>query len=89
VHQAFDEEWLSWQYGDPPKTFPRVADWADTISTFVRYGLPQDVIVASVETAMAGRTHGEYGEWRYFCGVCWRKIDALLARAEEIVEELP
>lgn len=34
-----------------------------------------DEVLTSIDTAMSTRTfYGQDAEWRYFCGICWKKI---------------
>lgn len=81
IREWFRFEWESWT--------PRVElpdGFVKTINHYLVHGLSTDEIVDSIEIAMTSPTpiHRKY---RYFCGVCNRKLDDLRMRAMEIVEE--
>lgn len=64
-----------------------VSEWQSIRMVYQR-GLP---VVEIAEAAAIARDNDNVkmsGVWRYFMGVCWRKIDALERRAEQIMAEI-
>lgn len=53
------------------------SDWERTFDQFIEAGLTAPVIADAARTAINAR-HVHYRDvWRYFCGICWRKIAEL------------
>ena len=79
---AFRTEWNRWE---PVEPLP--AGFGDSVRQFMRAGLEWEDIADSVEIAMSRHDiHGrEHGRFKYFCGVCNRKIDDIRKRADEIM----
>ena len=80
----FRAEWNRWEPAEP---LP--AGFAESVRQFMRAGLDWEDIVDSIEVAMSrhdirGREHGRF---KYFCGVCNRKIEDIRKRADEIMGE--
>jgi hypothetical protein len=71
VLAAFWDEWTSlnnqWAYPPP--------GWDETIEKFLAAGLDLDDLSAG--THKAATTYGvtQRNRWRYFCGICWRKVE--------------
>lgn len=80
---AFKDAWDRWTYsgGDP---IPLPDGWRASLGEFHAAGLPIAVIVEAVDITMA---RPRKDDWRYFCGVTWRKVDELIARTGEITRE--
>lgn len=80
--------WEAWKNG-AGETAPRPADWAQTVLRFLALGLPGEVIAESVKLAMANSKVPLDRVWRYFCGICWRRVDELqeIASAALIAQE--
>nr|WLJ25466.1 MAG: HNH endonuclease [Corynebacterium phage HS01] len=81
---AFRAEWNCWE-----PTEPLPAGFGESVLQFMRAGLDWEDIVDSIEIAMSrldirGR---ENGRFKYFCGVCNRKIEDIRNRADEIMGE--
>lgn len=79
---AFRAEWNRWEPAEP---LP--AGFAESVRQFMRAGLDWEDIVDSIEIAMSrhdirGR---ENGRFKYFCGVCNRKIEDIRKRADELM----
>lgn len=79
---AFRAEWNRWE-----PTEPLPAGFGDSVRQFMRAGLDWEDIVDSIEVAMSrhdirGREHARF---KYFCGVCNRKIEDVRKRADEIM----
>ena len=72
----FDECWREWTCGDG-EMVPRPDNWRDSVVRFVAAGLHMAVVLEALRTAMnAGHVRADR-TWRYFCGICWRRIDEL------------
>lgn len=64
----------------------RPGEWTATLDTFRHHGLPQTEIIDSF-WVMQGKDHvSDDSRWRYFCGICWRKITAIQQAAIAIIE---
>ena len=80
-----DDAWTSYhtQSGD----VWRPMDWRASVRQLRQAGLPVDAAVEAVAVAMGHRKIRNADVWRYFCGVCWRKLDQLQQIAAQIVQE--
>lgn len=75
--------------GDENRWLPD--DYEDSLQQLRATGLPDDEIRHAVEiTARKRRRLSSDDYWRYFCGVCWRKVDKLqeMARSLLAIEEV-
>lgn len=80
-YDLFDELWMS--YGEIE--VPRPADWRSSIDQFLAARVPREVVEEAVDIAM--RSHVTAPRvWRYFCGVVWRKVDAMREIAADVFE---
>lgn len=70
----------NWQWSYPPD------DWRPSVAKFVRMGVSVDDVERILLLAN-DRAYGYEHCWRYFCKVCWSEVDAIRARAGEIMEE--
>lgn len=63
-------------------------DWEPTIWDFFTAGLPVEEVTDAVQ--IAATKSGLYSRsiWRYFCGICWRKIEQIREAAQAIVTTL-
>jgi DNA-directed RNA polymerase subunit RPC12/RpoP len=83
----FDEKWLDWHYGDDKdNNIPRPNDWRESIKMMRAAGLDGQGFVDAIHIAMSSRASAD-GTWKYFCGVCWRKISEMQAVAQALVGE--
>lgn len=57
-----------------------------TVSEFYSAGLDMSELIDAMSIAMSNDRLSEDGIWRYFCGVCWRKVDALHEAARSLIE---
>ena len=81
LYAAFDSAWVvnigAYRY--------RPDDWRNNLVQFTRAGLSY----AEIEDAVfvTARKYGLVGSdyWRYFCGVCWRKVDKLNEVAKSLL----
>lgn len=58
----------------------------DTIIQFLKLGLSMEELQEAIEVAMFNDRIDEESIWKYFCGVCWRKVDALHDEASDLVK---
>lgn len=82
IQDSFREHWNQWEPQDPlPSGF------GDSVRQFMRAGLDWEDIVDSIEIAMSRRDirGRENGRFKYFCGVCNRKIEDIRKRADELM----
>ena len=75
----FDTLWT--EYAD----VPRPAAWPDTITRLVSLGLDLAVIEEAMLVAMRNTQVPASRVWRYFCGVCWRRIGELQDIARDVL----
>lgn len=90
-HDLFHKAWSDWLPGFNGAVKWLPDDWPDTLNQFHAAGLDIDEVRDSVY--ITSRKQGLYDHdfWRYFCGVCWRKIDKLnaIARGLLAADETP
>lgn len=77
----FEDEWCQ-RY---ESAAPMDGDWAATVVNFVQRGLQVDELDEAIDIAYAAQI-ADRNRWRYFCGVCWRKISTLNDIAQELIE---
>lgn len=82
---AFLSKWESYNYGRDEIPVPYSLDWRTKIRSLYEIGLPLDVLLESVEIAMASKASPE-STFRYFCGVTRNKVQALQERARDLIE---
>ncbi|ANN16215.1 hypothetical protein SD37_11565 [Amycolatopsis orientalis] len=74
----FDEKWTDWRTGGGQgDVLPRPADWEQSVLRFIAAGLTFDVVEQSLKVAMQNSRIAPDATWRYFCGVCWRRVTEL------------
>lgn len=78
---AFEDYWttsynVSCELGD---------DWRSTVYKFNLAGLSYAEIEEAVDIAYQAKIPAR-SVWKYFCGVCWRKIDELNKHAQYLIE---
>lgn len=79
--EYFENEWMD-RYTNP---VPIGHDWAETVTRFYSYGLSVAELDDAIDIAYQSPVKAE-NVWKYFCGVCWRKVDDLRATARELIE---
>lgn len=68
----FEAAWTGW-HDDSGNTVPLPIDYESSIH---RMGLPFRILEIAVKSAMAlPFPKGEFGRFKYFCGVVWRQVD--------------
>lgn len=82
----FQDLWEDLCKGYGGKFWWRPTDWTETLAMFRSRGLSQVEIIDSfwIMHGKTGMTSND--RWRYFCGICWRKIDKLQEAAKAILE---
>lgn len=77
----FESEWL--YRSDAPA--PMDDDWPETVTRFYASGLDVEELDNAIDVSYGARIASE-NRWRYFCGVCWRKVEALNNQARELID---
>ncbi|MDH6199220.1 DNA-directed RNA polymerase subunit RPC12/RpoP [Mycobacterium frederiksbergense] len=77
IYEAVVQAWSSFRRNQIP------GDYRETIDQFLNAGLPADDIVQMAHVADAKPSI--YNRWAYFCGCCWKRIEQMQERAQEIV----
>ena len=84
--KRFETAWSQWTWGRDHELVPKAGDWKPTVWKFYELGLPIDEIEEAVIIACGNdRVHTD-ATWRYFCGVCYRKLDDIHKAARDYVE---
>lgn len=78
---AFRVEWDQWR--SRRGAIPRPDGWYGTIARFRAVGLPQELLVDSVQIAMSNETVDD--TFKYFCGIAWNKVRQLQDAAKQLV----
>ena len=81
----FDEIWLDWHTDFDGSPIPRPVGWQDSIERFHSLLLDLNVIEEALQIAMRSKTPAER-KWRYFCGICWRRIDEIRENARALID---
>lgn len=71
-----EDHWMELSGRVPGKVYRWPNDWGISVRTFLKH-LPEAEVVDAIDIAFS--RHPSYGRyqlktWRYFCGVCWRRI---------------
>lgn len=80
------ELWEKLCVGYGGKVWYRPADWAETLDMFRSRGLPQPEILDAFWIMQGKDGIVTPDRWRYFCGICWRKLDRIHEAAKAIIE---
>lgn len=84
---AFEGAWDAWQTKGSGYSVPRPADWQRSVEGFMSAGLPEDQMTRAVDLALGNPKVYSEGAFRYFCGICWRKLDELREVAQALIAE--
>lgn len=84
IIEAVDEKWCQWTANE--RTMPRPDDWEARVKGFAQQGLSSEVMVEAVQITMTAKGVYNKNLWRYFCGVCWRKIRERQEIARALIE---
>lgn len=85
LNAEFNELWTEVGMGFRGE-WHRPADWTSALDTFRHHGLPQAEIIDSFWVMQGKDGIAANSRWRYFCGICWRKITAIQQAAIAIIE---
>lgn len=84
---AVMHEWAAWLFAGEPAPVP--PDWRQTVMRFHDLGLPLGAITDAVEIAIGAHKVRLEHRFRYFAGVCWRKVDELQDAARDVLDDAP
>lgn len=79
--EYFENEWMD-RYTNP---VPLGHDWPETVARFYSYGLSVAELDDAIDIAYQAPVKAA-NVWKYFCGVCWRKVGDLRDTARELIE---
>lgn len=77
----FEDEWIFRH----DFAAPMPDDWEASLIRFAAQGLPVPEIDDALNVAYAAPVRPE-SMWRYFCGVCWRKVETIREAARSLIE---
>jgi hypothetical protein len=89
LHARFTEHWEEWTFGstyNKRRPIPLEAGWEKSVDTFLAAGLPMEVLLDCIDTAMAAKHILVDNLFRYMCGIAWRKVGELREIAGALVE---
>lgn len=83
----FERSWLTWHYGDDSaQTVPLPDNWRAALDSYVQAGAEQELFDEAIRLAMGKRgLKGQFGEFRYFCGVVRRHLQQRAQIAEGLI----
>ena len=81
---TIDEAWLAYHYKSDGEHLPRPLDWRHSIQHFYELGLPLEEMQESVEIAATRYAVARGQEWRYACGVAWKKLSEIQEMAKSL-----
>lgn len=78
--------WNRWKLDADGSNLPLPSDWEDSIRRLLAAGMDESEFDDTIRMAM--HAHGVMPEnrWRYFCGICWRRLEDRQSIAREILE---
>lgn len=62
------------------------ADWYLSVHRWVAAGLTKGDLIEACHLTVYGRQKPASAAWKYFCGVCWRMVEARQTLARELIE---
>jgi hypothetical protein len=77
----FDQKWCSWSSSENP--IGRDGNWRSSIRRFLSAGLDERFLHDAVDATLGNRQVSSRSAWKYFCGICWREIDAIQAETQQ------
>lgn len=78
--------WNNWTLDADGSTLPRPDDWEASIRQLLAAGIDEDEFEDIIRIAMNAPGVLPRNRWRYFCGVCWRRLEDRQRMAREILE---
>jgi hypothetical protein len=83
---AFRKKWDTWGTGwDKRDPIPLPPNWAASVEGFHRAFLPVDDMTEAVDIAGRNSKVHPSDMFRYFCGVCWKRIERLQTIATDLI----
>ncbi|WP_098007881.1 HNH endonuclease [Streptomyces sp. sk226] len=85
--EVFLNAWTTWgrTLGSVQRSIPLDPTWQSTLDTLRTAGLPDWELEEAVRSAMSQKRVTPENTFRYFCGICWKKVRSLHDRAAEIL----
>jgi len=83
VHRLEDAFMARWEQCENGWTRKVPSDWRNTITQLTKAGLPEVLLLESIDIAFAGQPRDH---WRYFCGVAWKKVDKIRELAQALID---
>jgi len=81
----FSDLWDTYSFGEAKYKVPLPADWRNSLDSYREMQLPPALMLDAVTIAMGARIRADH-IFRYFCGVCLKRIRAMQDMAREIIE---
>jgi hypothetical protein len=84
----FEKAWRAQDFSNSVDTWthPRPRGWEASIWEFYAAGLPVLEVEDAVVIACSNKRLTLDDVWRYFCGICWRKLDDINEAAKALLE---
>lgn len=73
------------KFGDTWGDVPKEVGWRASVERFLAAGLTDEFLAAAASRAMLKERLPDRDVWRYFCGICWRELDAIQEATASIV----
>lgn len=88
---AFRDAWDEWKSGPEHAQQPIPLDlsWESSLDNFYEAGLPDWELTEAVRAAMTNSKVTPANTFRYFAGICWKKIRQMQEQARQIIEVAP
>ncbi|MGW2845144.1 HNH endonuclease [Streptomyces sp. NPDC001274] len=85
--EVFLEAWNKWSTrpGGAQRSIPLDEAWQSSLDNLRAAGLPDWELSEAVRAAMSQKKVTPENTFRYFCGICWKKVRSLQDRAAEIL----
>lgn len=85
LREQFYSHWCGWKYGPPgkPQVVELPATWANSVDSILSAGLPIEILCECIDIAMGQKYVKD--EFRYMCGIAWRKVSELREVATALV----
>jgi len=81
----FLEAWKTWK--NAAGTIPLDETWDRSVETFRARGLPIEILLDDIRTAMAATHVKAPNTFRYLCGIAWKQIEKIDAAARALFEQ--
>ena len=87
--RAFRAEWTGWTFGQKGMRIHLPDGWERSVDNFLAAGLPLQVLIEDVRTAMNATKVAPEHTFRYMCGIAWKQIGELQDQARGLVSATP